>query len=525
MSEFHLAQFHGGLVLDHHKTEVNEQPIKNAAVPQRLLISLRVNRGYEATPIVKVGDEVLKGQCIAQAEHPMASDVHASSSGTVVSITQRPSSAPDAAVATVIELATDGKDQWCELSPLGADEITPENIQQVMKTAGIMGMGGAGFPTYMKYWYMKSSHVNVNAGSKKVETLVINGAECEPYIACDERLMLEKAHEVVKGSALMMAAAEAVQTIIAIEDSMGRVQLALEAAINELNVEHFSVVKVPSIYPTGGEKQLIEVLTGKQVPAGETPLALGLLMQNVATAKALHDAVYLGQPLIERVISVTGDQVTAPCNYLARIGTPMKDLLTDAGAKDVHQSRLVVGGPMMGFAMPDDDIGIDKTSNCLLLMKAEKQAIPDNDMPCIRCGDCVKVCPQDLLPQQLFWYINGNEDGNDLQKARDHNLFDCIECGACAYVCPSQIDLVDFYRFGKAELRYLDFKQTQADQAKERFEAREARLIRLKKERQAKRHAKTSQLKDKKVAKKEISDVLARIKQMKDKKEEGQSDE
>ncbi|WP_154222241.1 electron transport complex subunit RsxC [Marinicella rhabdoformis] len=520
MGDIHLAQFHGGLVLDHHKTQVNQQTIKTAPIPQRLLISLRVNRGFEAVPVVIVGDYVFKGQCIAKAEYAMASDVHASSSGTVVSIQQRPSSAPDAALATVIEIETDGKDQWCDLTPLYPAEITAHNIQKVMKPAGILGMGGAGFPTHLKY----------KTGQRAVETLVINGAECEPYIACDERLMLEQAIEVVKGSALMMQAADAFQTIIAIEDSLGGVQSALEAAINELNIEHFSVIKVPSIYPTGGEKQLIEVLTGKQVPAGETPLALGVLMQNVATAKALHDAVYMGQPLIERVITVTGEQVAKPCNYLARIGTPMRDLLTDAGAQEIQQSRLVVGGPMMGFAMPDDDIGIDKTSNCLLLMKAENQVLPDlgmpnNDMPCIRCGDCVKVCPQDLLPQQLFWYINGNEDGNDLEKARDHNLFDCIECGACAYVCPSQIDLVDFYRYGKAELRYLDFKKTKAEQAKERFEAREARLIRLKQERQAKRRAKTSQLKDKKVAKKEISDVLARIKQMKDKKEEGQSDE
>lgn len=502
-----LSSFHGGLVLDHHKTQASQQPIATGGVPERLLVSLRVNRGFEAKALVAVGEHVLKGQRIGEAEHATASHVHAPSSGVVRAISQRPSCAPDAALATVIEIETDGQDQWCELTPLAKEQRTPENITSAMQNAGVLGMGGAGFPSHMKY----QQHEQV------IHTLILNGAECEPYIACDERLMLEQAAAVVDGALLMQKACGATKVIIAIEDSMGGVQQALLLAIKTQAADDIEVIKVPSIYPTGGEKQLIEVLTGLQVPKGQAPLALGLLMQNVATAKAVYDAVYWGKPLIERVITVTGDAVTQPGNRLALVGTPLRDLMAQAGCESA--SRIIIGGPMMGFAMPGDDIGIDKTSNCLLLMGPEISQISAPEMPCIRCGDCVKVCPQDLLPQQLFWYIKGNDAGNDLEKARQHNVFDCIECGACAYVCPSQIDLVDYYRFGKAELNYLDFKASKAEQAKERFEAREARLARLKKERQAKRHAKTAKLKDKKVAKKEISDVLARIKQMKDKKD------
>lgn len=485
--------FHGGLKLRDHKQALSGQPIIDAPMPSHLLVSLRTNRGLEAEAQVAVGERVLKGQLMARSDDDLVSDVHAPTSGTVTAIEKRPSAAPDAALATVIKIETDGLDQWGE--PL---VVEGQGLSDLMRRAGLLGMGGAGFPAHAKY-------------HKPVTTLIINGAECEPNIACDEALMLAQPDRVIRGTSLMMQAAGAEHGLIAIEDTLGGVEAALNAAIESVAANNIRVTKVPNIYPTGGEKQLIEVLTGQQVPAGQTPAVLGLLMQNVATAVAMADAHDEQRPLIDRIITVSGAAVAQPVNVRALIGTPLKDLLAVAGVDESQLDGLVIGGPMMGFAMPHADIGIDKTSNCLLALKRQEQ--PETaPMPCIRCGDCVQVCPQELLPQQLFWYIQGEQ----WEKTRSHHVSDCIECGACAYVCPSEIKLVDYYRYAKAELRYLDYKQGQSEQSKARFEAREARMARLKQERQAKRHAKTAQLKDRKAAKKEISDVLARIKKAKD---------
>jgi electron transport complex protein RnfC len=310
-----------------------------------------------------------------------------------------------------------------------------------------------------------------------------------------------------------MQAADADRAMIAIEDNLGGVKSKLDAVIEALKANNMEVIKVPTIYPTGGEKQLIKVLTGQEVPSGQTPLSLGIIMQNVATAKAVYDAVVLQQPLTRRLVTVTGDDVGKPGNYLTPIGTPFSYLLDKAECRLDNIDKLVVGGPMMGYPMPSTEIGIDKTTNCLLLLTADSTKPELTELPCIRCGDCVQACPQDLLPQQLLWYINGNEDGNNLDKARDHHVFDCIECGACSWVCPSHIDLVSFYRFAKSELAYLDFKKAKSQLAKQRHEDRQDRLDQIKAERQAKRRAKTEKLRDKGQAKQEISDVLSRIKQ------------
>jgi electron transport complex protein RnfC len=369
-------------------------------------------------------------------------------------------------------------------------------------------MGGAGFPTHIKYEHPQQ---------QQEVTLIINGAECEPYISCDERLMLDQPLEIIKGTLWLLRATNSKHAIIAIEDNIGGVKKQLDAEIKQLKLHdqgiQMSVVKVPTIYPTGGEKQLIKVLTGLEVPSGKTPLTLGIIMQNVATAKAVYDAIELRRPLLERVVTVTGDVVAEPSNYTAMIGTPFHHLLTLASCDFNAIDKLIVGGPMMGYAMPNDQIGIEKTTNCLLALPVESTKPEIEAMPCIRCGDCVTVCPQELLPQQLLWYINGNESTNDLEKARDHHVFDCIECGACSWVCPSHINLVDFYRFAKSELTYLDHKKTKAQVAKQRHDEREARLEQIKIDRQAKRRSKTSKLTDKKSAQSEISAVLARIKQ------------
>lgn len=508
MSSKRLAHFNGGLVLRHHKKVSCEQKMLIADIPKRLVIAIKANRGFASDPIVDVGDKVFKGQVIAEPTHPLGTVYHAPTSGVVSDISMNSTASPDAIESNCIIIETDGKDTGL---PRPKPAEMPQSKQEILaqiSAAGIIGMGGAGFPTHIKY-----------TASQPAEqpTLIINGAECEPYISCDERLMLDEPAAIVKGTVWLLKAAESKKAIIAIEDNIGGVKKQLDAAIKAQNLTadgfDISVIKVPTIYPTGGEKQLIKVLTGLEVPSGTTPLSLGLIMQNVATAKAVYDAIELRQPLLDRVVTVTGDLIEEPRNYLTLIGTPFKDLLKAAGCNFDHLDKLITGGPMMGYAMPDLNIGIEKTTNCLLALPAESTKPEIEAMPCIRCGDCVKVCPQELLPQQLLWYINGNDAHNDLEKAREHHVFDCIECGACSWVCPSHINLVDFYRFAKSELTYLDHKKAKAEQAKTRHDEREARLARIKAERQAKRRRKTTKLTDKSSAKKEISAVLARIKE------------
>ncbi|TDR20828.1 electron transport complex subunit RsxC [Marinicella litoralis] len=501
-----LSHFHGGLVLRHHKKKSCEKETRSAGLPESLVIAIKSNRGAAPRLLVEIGDRVLKGQIIAKPEHIMGSYSHAPTSGEVIDISNLPSASPDAIPALCVTLKPDGKDQWSEPTRLKKPESRQEIIDQI-RAAGIVGLGGAGFPTHIKYYQAPFSD---SAGNKN-STIIINGAECEPYISCDERLMLDHPHEIIIGTQWLIKAADAADAIIAIEDNIGGVKKRLMAEIKKQEITNMTVVKVPTIYPTGGEKQLVKVLTGKEVPSDQTPYSLGVIMQNVATAKAVYDAIELHKPLIERVVTVTGDSVQDPQNYLTLIGTPFSHLLALAHCSD-SVDKLIIGGPMMGYAMPNAEIGIEKTTNCLLALPEDCTKPEIAPMPCIRCGDCVKVCPQELLPQQLLWYINGNDQTNDLEKARDHHVFDCIECGACSWVCPSHINLVDFYRFAKSELVYLDTKKAKSEQAQKRFEDREARLERIKAERQAKRRSKTSKLTDKSSAKVEISAVLARIK-------------
>lgn len=498
-----LSHFHGGLVLRHHKKMSCDHEMVEAGIPDKLLIALKANRGMQPKLVVEIGDTVLKGQVIAATENPSGLLVHAPTSGTIKALNRTVTAGPDAAEAPCLTLLPDGRDQWLELAPKTLPESRDEIIARI-RSAGIIGLGGAGFPTHGKYQQPENDQPT---------TLIINGAECEPYISCDERLMLDHPAEIVSGTQWLMQAAGAAHAIIALEDNVGGVKQQMDAQIKAQQLNSISVVKVPTIYPTGGEKQLIKVLTGLEVPSGQTPWSLGLIMQNVATAKAVHDAIELNRPLLDRVVTVTGDCVTQPGNYLTLIGTPFEHLLKSAKCQMEQLDKLIIGGPMMGYAMPHADIGIEKTTNCLLALPAESTKPEIDAMPCIRCGDCVTVCPQELLPQQLLWYINGNGQTNDLEKAREHHVFDCIECGACSWVCPSHINLVDFYRFAKSEITYLDHKKAKAEVAKQRHDEREARLARIKAERQAKRRKKTSKLTDKSTAKKEISAVLERIKQ------------
>jgi electron transport complex protein RnfC len=351
--------------------------------------------------------------------------------------------------------------------------LGPGKLIALLRDAGVAGLGGAGFPTSVK----------VNLGDhQRVEQLIINAVECEPYITADDRLMRERADEIVLGIQILQYLLNPHDTLIGIEDNKPEAIAALRAACADSDVE---VRVVPTKYPSGGEKQLIQLLTGKEVPSGSIPAQCGVVCQNVGTAWAVKRAVHDGEPLLSRITTVTGDAVARPGNYEVWLGTPVADLLHHAGVDKERLGRLVMGGPMMGFTLHDPSVPVVKTSNCVIAASAEELPEPPPEQACIRCGACAEVCPANLLPQQLYWYAKTD----DFERAQHHNLMDCIECGACAYVCPSHIPLVQYYRYAKGEIRTQAAEQIKADRARERFEARQARLEREQAEKEARRRA------------------------------------
>lgn len=468
-----LWHFHGGLRLPANKSQSTQQKIRQAEVPKRLVFPLQQHIGDAAEATVKIGDYVYKGQRIAKASGYVSVPIHASSSGTVVDISEQPVPHPSGLTAPCIVIETDQKDQWLADLPThtGYRDLAPSRLRTLIRDAGIVGLGGAGFPSFIK----------LNPTPHDITTLVLNAAECEPYISCDDMLMREHAIEVIEGAQIMAFALSAAKIIIGIEDNKPEAYKALVQALDQSPaLDHpVNIVQIPSIYPTGGEKQLIKVLTGKEVPSHGLPIDLGLVCHNVGTATAVYQAVVHGQPLISRVVTVTGEGIQTPGNLWVRLGTSVQDLVRQCGHYSKSMKRLVVGGPMMGFSMRSDDFPITKTSNCILCSSESETPNAHSAMPCIRCGDCVQVCPALLLPQQLYWYARAK----DFDKAQDYHLFDCIECGCCAYVCPSRIPLVQYYRFAKTEIWASEREKQKSDIARQRYEFRLDRLEREKAER------------------------------------------
>ncbi len=481
MSLMKLFGFRGGLHLDYRKALSTQQPIRVAPVPPQLILPLSQHAGAPAKPVVKVGDRVLRGQTLAQPDGYVSVPVHASSSGTVVAIEPRPIPHVSGLMAPCIVIDTDGLDQalpepeWTPVEDVQA--LSPQALRDLVRRAGIAGLGGAGFPSFIKL-----------SPGRPVETLIINGAECEPYITCDQLLMAERADEIVSGVQVILQAIGAPHCIIGIEDNKPAAIAALrQAAQRDARIR---VAVVPTRYPQGGEKQLIQALTGLEVPSEGLPLDIGLVVHNPGTARAVWRAVRYAEPLISRIVTVTGGAVAQPQNFEARIGTPMRFLIDLAGGYVQAPGRLLMGGPMMGFALPSDTLPLIKSTNCVLAA-APGELRPDDDaMPCIRCGACQEVCPINLLPQQLYWHARGKE----YEQARELNLFDCIECGCCAQVCPSHIPLVQYYRHAKTEIWAGDRDQRKADLARERHEARQARIEREEREKEEARARKKAQL-------------------------------
>lgn len=464
----------GGIHPPEQKTLSNRTPIQPAPLPKRLILPLGQHIGAAAEPCVAVGEHVLKGQKIAEANGFVSAAVHAPTSGTVSFIGAQPYPHVSGMPAAAIVIDSDGLEQWTDLQPCpDYRHMEAAELLEKIRQAGINGLGGAGFPTAVKL---------TARPTQKIHTLIINGTECEPYITADDLLMRERAAELISGIDILVQLIQPDQVLIGIEDNKPEAIAAVRAALTERS---YTLKVFPTKYPSGGEKQLIQILTGVEVPSGGLPADIGMLCQNVGTCVAIHDAIVLGKPLISRITTLTGEALSRPGNVEALIGTPVGELLDFAGLDKAKLNRLVMGGPMMGFSLPDLSVPLIKTSNCLLASTGAELPAPPPAMPCIRCGECAEACPASLLPQQLHFFALGQQH----EQLKAHNLFDCIECGACAYVCPSSIPLVQYYRAAKAEIRDLEQKQQKAEHSKQRFELRQERLRREEERKEAERLA------------------------------------
>ncbi|WP_323658707.1 electron transport complex subunit RsxC [Pectobacterium versatile] len=459
-----IWDFDGGIHPPEMKTQSSQIPLRQIPLPEQFIIPLKQHLGPEGEICVSVGEKVLRGQPLTRGKGRTL-PVHAPTSGTVNAIRQHTTAHPSGLSELSIIIVPDGDDRWCErqtFTDYRAQSI--DTLLAHLHQAGIAGLGGAGFPTAAK----------LQGGMRGIETLIINGAECEPYITADDRLMQECAEEIIQGVEILSFLLQPKRILIGIEDNKPEAISALRLALGKRSDMQLRVI--PTKYPSGGAKQLTKILTGKEVPFGKHSAAIGVLMQNVGTAFAIKRAVIDGEPLTERVVTLTGEALRQPGNVWARLGTPVRHLLKQGGFHVNKQPMVVMGGPLMGFTLPSLDVPIVKISNCLLAPSHAEMEPVAEEQSCIRCSKCADACPAGLLPQQLYWFSRGQEH----EKARNHHLFDCIECGACAYVCPSNIPLVQYYRQEKAEIRAIDEEAQRAAQAKVRFDAKQARLEREK---------------------------------------------
>ena len=470
-----LFTFRGGVKPASHKDESSHIPISPAPLPDLLVVPLRQSAGGAPQARVQAGQRVAKGERIGAADGEFSSAIHASTSGTVLAVEPRPLPHPSGLSAPCAVIEPDGEERWGERVPVDYASESPEALRGRLRDAGIVGLGGAAFP----------SHVKLRPGAAgRIETLIINGAECEPWITCDDLLMRERAEGVSRGIAVLRHIASASRVLIGIEDNKPQAIVAMRAATARMaDVE---VVPVPTLYPTGGEKQLIRVLTGTEMPFGRFGAEYGVQCFNVATAYSVHRAIDLGEPMLSRIVTLTGN-VARPGNHEVLIGTPIDELLKLAGPKP-DTDRYIMGGPMTGISLPRVDLPVIKATNCIIAANAALFPQQGPEMPCIRCGACTRACPAELQPHELYWFSRAR----NFVKAAEYGIFDCIECGCCAFVCPSNIRLVDYYRFSKSSIRAQEREKAAADAARQRFEFRTLREEREKAEKAARLAAKTA---------------------------------
>ncbi|MFC2504245.1 MAG: electron transport complex subunit RsxC, partial [Cardiobacterium sp.] len=468
--------FHGGLHITppRHKSMSTGTPSREAALSAEYAISLRQRDGSAYLAKVAPGERVLRGQLLAEPVNAQDAPVHAPTSGTIRAIEPRPEMHPANLPVPHLILDSDGKDEAVPPLPALDPETTDaDTLRERIAACGIVGLGGAGFPTARKLGH-------------PANTLVINAAECEPYITCDDLQIRENAADIIHGAQIAAKILGAEHIHFGIEDDKPQAIAALERAAADLNDPRIKISSVPTRYPSGNARQLFELLLGVRVPADQHASDYGLICHNSGTMKAVYDAVIRGEPLTERYTTISGEGVKQPQVLRIRTGAPVRDLIAQAGGEK-GDNRYIIGGPMMGYQIISADTPLQKTGNSLLLLPA---IAPAEESPCIRCSRCADACPMELLPQQLLWYSQSDEH----KRLKQYRLFDCIECGICAAVCPSAIPLVQYYRHSKGAIRAADDKTRAAEHARARHEARTARLEREAAERQAQMDARRAKL-------------------------------
>ena len=462
-----IFKFNGGINADTKKNISTSMAVEKIEIPKKLILPLRQHIGNMPKIKVNIGDYVLKGQLIAEADGNVSAAIHAPTSGEIKSIEKllipHPSGLPDYCIVIVPDM----KDQWIKKSSIDWKKIGLDQTIKLLLNSGIVGLGGAAFPSHLKLGANRNN---------PIKTLIINAAECEPYITCDDMLMREKSEELIKGVRLVQELLGAKEAIIGIEDNKPEALDKINFYINKKS--SITTKVVPTIYPSGDAKRLIYLINGIKIPKQKRAAEYGIQMFNVATIIAIYRFINFGEPSLSRIVTITGN-LHKPKNYEVLFGTSLRSLIKKSGGQINKNNTFIMGGPMIGFKLPSIDISVTKTMNCVISAEQEMLEEKSEPLPCIRCSKCAEVCPVQLQPQELFWFSKSDQ----FEKAQNYNLFDCIECGCCSYVCPSNIPLVQFYRYAKSEIIADNIAKEEAGIARERNDFRILRLEREKKER------------------------------------------
>ena len=431
-----LATFKGGIHPPDKKTLAANSPIVTAKPPKIAVIPLSQHIGAPCNALVSIGQEVKKGEVVGEPAGFVSSPVHASVSGKVVAIAEFPNAMGRMVNSVVIE--NDGKEEWTPLKD-NPDymSLPPEELKEKVKAAGIVGMGGATFPTVVKLSPPKE---------KQIDAVLINGAECEPYLTADYRLMVERPKEVIEGLKVLMKILGVQKGYVGIENNKPDAVAKMKEAASGSGIE---VLALEVKYPQGAEKMLIKAILGREVPPRALPMDVGVVVQNVGTALAIYEAARFGKPLIERVVTVTGEGITEPKNLMVRIGTKVSDLIEECGGFKDGAGKVISGGPMMGFALSSLDVAVTKGTSGILVIPEEDVFHADEFGPCIRCGRCIDACAMGLMPSMLSVL----SERGFYEEAKEYNLFDCFECGSCTYVCPSKRPIVQLVRLAKSMVK------------------------------------------------------------------------